>query len=184
MFCFLSVTTCKCYVTLNRYRRPTVPYIRILFSGCKIRRENLWLVYLQPTTTNQRFSLLARKKNPALHGFGAKQWNTWSGDADPVNNNLSHTGSLQGTHNLLLAYCLTWTSCDTWFWFLYLIKTLPDVSFTMQETCTHTMLWSKFPHSLSKLIWISKPIFQILSLSLHIKFGWPEEALPFQQCNQ
>jgi hypothetical protein len=24
MFCFLSVTTCKCYVTLNRYRRLTV----------------------------------------------------------------------------------------------------------------------------------------------------------------
>jgi hypothetical protein len=30
--------------------------IRVLFSGCKIRRENLWLVYLHPTT-NQRFSL-------------------------------------------------------------------------------------------------------------------------------
>jgi hypothetical protein len=29
---------------------------RVLFSGCKIRRENLWLVYLHPTT-NQRFSL-------------------------------------------------------------------------------------------------------------------------------
>jgi hypothetical protein len=24
MFCFLSVTTCKCYVTLNRYRRHIV----------------------------------------------------------------------------------------------------------------------------------------------------------------
>jgi hypothetical protein len=30
--------------------------IRVLFSGCKIRRENPWLVYLQPTT-NHRFSL-------------------------------------------------------------------------------------------------------------------------------
>jgi hypothetical protein len=25
---------------------------RVLFSGCKIRRENLWLVYLQPTTNH------------------------------------------------------------------------------------------------------------------------------------
>jgi hypothetical protein len=31
-------------------------WIRVIFSGCKIRRENLWLVYLQPTT-NHRFSL-------------------------------------------------------------------------------------------------------------------------------
>jgi hypothetical protein len=29
---------------------------RVLFSGCKIRRENLWLVYLQPPT-NHRLSL-------------------------------------------------------------------------------------------------------------------------------
>jgi hypothetical protein len=33
-----------------------VVQIRVLFSGTKIKRENLWLVYLQPTT-NQRFSL-------------------------------------------------------------------------------------------------------------------------------
>jgi hypothetical protein len=42
---------------------------RVLFSGCKIERENLWLVYLHPTT-NQRFFLriLQPKKRTLLEG--------------------------------------------------------------------------------------------------------------------
>jgi hypothetical protein len=37
-------------------KKNTALCTRVLFYGCKIRRENLWLVYLQPTT-NHRFSL-------------------------------------------------------------------------------------------------------------------------------
>jgi hypothetical protein len=36
---------------------PPILYTRVLFSGCKIRRENLWLV-VGCKYTNQRFSLL------------------------------------------------------------------------------------------------------------------------------
>jgi hypothetical protein len=43
-------------VELMEYIDIFVVKTRVLFFGCKIRRENLWLVYLQPTT-NQRFSL-------------------------------------------------------------------------------------------------------------------------------
>jgi hypothetical protein len=54
----------------------TVVYTRVLYSGYKIRRENLWLVYLQPTTNHQPEVLppyfAARKKNLGLHPGSVK----------------------------------------------------------------------------------------------------------------
>jgi hypothetical protein len=38
-------------------------YSRVLFSGCKIRRENLWFVYLQPTTGSPSV-FCSQKKEP------------------------------------------------------------------------------------------------------------------------
>jgi hypothetical protein len=64
--------------SIGFYRPPRRRGSRVLFSGCKIRRENLWLVYLQPTTNHQPQVLppyfAARKKYTERKSIKLEVW--------------------------------------------------------------------------------------------------------------